>query len=163
MGQTGSKRSTTSRGHSIWTSTFYMIKENFQEQHFRLQLGVLIIFVLNMFSSRSMFASRRVAQLGQRQAQFHATSRAFVKVGDAVPDLEVLTEGSPGNKVNLAKELDNKHGIIIGVPAAFSMYIPSSSSRELMIQKALPVPRSISQATLSMRSSKTLGPSSSSL
>ncbi|TGJ85486.1 hypothetical protein E0Z10_g3235 [Xylaria hypoxylon] len=49
--------------------------------------------------------------------QFHATPRAFVQVGDAVPDID-LHEGSPANKVNLAKEFGS--GVIIGVPAAFS-------------------------------------------
>ncbi|KAI9890091.1 MAG: hypothetical protein M1814_004490 [Vezdaea aestivalis] len=43
----------------------------------------------------------------------------MVKVGDSIPDLEVLTENSPGTKINLAKELTGK-GLIIGVPAAFS-------------------------------------------
>ncbi|KAI8964223.1 AhpC/TSA family protein [Daldinia sp. FL1419] len=52
--------------------------------------------------------------------QFHGTPRAFVKVGDAIPDLEVLQEGSPGNKVNLAKEFTTANGVIVGVPAAFS-------------------------------------------
>ena len=49
---------------------------------------------------------------------FTTTRPAFVNVGDPIPDLE-LVEGSPGNKVNLAKELKGK-GIVIGVPAAFS-------------------------------------------
>ncbi|KAK7757358.1 hypothetical protein SLS62_000370 [Diatrype stigma] len=56
--------------------------------------------------------------------QFHATPRAFVSVGDAIPDLDVLVEDSPGNKVNLGKELGSGsgkgEGLIIGVPAAFS-------------------------------------------
>lgn len=43
----------------------------------------------------------------------------MVKVGDRLPNLDVLHEGSPGNKVNLSKELKGK-GLIIGVPAAFS-------------------------------------------
>ncbi|KUI58255.1 Peroxiredoxin-5, mitochondrial [Cytospora mali] len=51
---------------------------------------------------------------------FHSTRPAFVKVGDAIPNLEVLTENSPANKVNLAKELSTGNGIIIGVPGAFS-------------------------------------------
>ncbi|ROW00184.1 hypothetical protein VSDG_03505 [Cytospora chrysosperma] len=51
---------------------------------------------------------------------FHSTRPAFVKVGDAIPNLDVLTEGSPANKVNLAKELSTGHGIIIGVPGAYS-------------------------------------------
>lgn len=45
----------------------------------------------------------------------------MVQVGDKIPDVE-LVEGGPGTKVNLAKELKGK-GLIIGVPAAFSMYL----------------------------------------
>lgn len=53
--------------------------------------------------------------------QFHATPRAAVSVGDRIPDLEVLVEDSPGNKVSLAKELaKTSKGLVIGVPAAFS-------------------------------------------
>ena len=71
-----------------------------------------------------MFAARRVPHLirprrGLWSAQFHSSRPAFVKAGDSIPDLEVLVENSPGNKVNLAKTLKGK-GIIIGVPAAFS-------------------------------------------
>ncbi|KAL8732919.1 MAG: hypothetical protein Q9181_003786 [Wetmoreana brouardii] len=57
---------------------------------------------------------------------FTTTSPAFVGVGDRIPDIE-LVEGSPGNKVNLAKELKGK-GVIIGVPAAFS---PSCSAAHI--------------------------------
>lgn len=53
--------------------------------------------------------------------QFHSTARAFVQIGDPIPDLDVLVEDSPGNKVNLSKELKGK-GLIIGVPAAFSRF-----------------------------------------
>lgn len=50
---------------------------------------------------------------------FHATSP--VRAGDQIPDLDVLVENSPGNKVNLSKELGAKgKALIIGVPAAFS-------------------------------------------
>ena len=64
--------------------------------------------------------------LASIRAAFHASPAGFVKVGDKVPDLEVLTEGSPSNKVNLAKELATGNGVIIGVPAAFSkLYIRS--------------------------------------
>ncbi|KAI1385733.1 Redoxin-domain-containing protein [Hypoxylon trugodes] len=56
-----------------------------------------------------------------QQRMFHATPRAFIKIGEAIPDLEVLHEDSPGNKVSLAKELAAVHrGVIVGVPAAFS-------------------------------------------
>ena len=57
---------------------------------------------------------------------FHTTPRAFVQVGDAIPDLEVLHESSPGNKVNLAEEFKNGDGYIVGVPAAFSGTCSSS-------------------------------------
>ena len=43
---------------------------------------------------------------------FHASAPAFVKVGDKLPDVD-LVEGSPGNKVNLARELTGK-GVIVG-------------------------------------------------
>ncbi|KAI4280833.1 MAG: hypothetical protein L6R38_004140 [Xanthoria sp. 2 TBL-2021] len=49
---------------------------------------------------------------------FSTTAPAFVKAGDRIPDID-LVEASPGNKVNLAKELQGK-GLVIGVPAAFS-------------------------------------------
>lgn len=42
----------------------------------------------------------------------------MVKVGDSIPSIE-LKEGAPDNSVDLSKELGS--GIIIGVPAAFSM------------------------------------------
>ncbi|KAL9070694.1 MAG: hypothetical protein Q9157_005730 [Trypethelium eluteriae] len=51
-------------------------------------------------------------------SKFHCSSRLAVNVGDRIPDVELM-ENSPGNKVNVAKELKGK-GLIIGVPAAFS-------------------------------------------
>jgi 2-Cys peroxiredoxin 5 len=62
-----------------------------------------------------MFAAARTLPLTRAAAGrrlFHASAPAFVKVGDKLPDVE-LVEGSPGNKVNLAKELTGK-GVIIG-------------------------------------------------
>jgi len=58
------------------------------------------------------------------RALFHSSIRASVNVGETLPNLQVLHENSPGNKVNLAKEL-TENGVIIGVPAAFS---PSCSN-----------------------------------
>jgi 2-Cys peroxiredoxin 5 len=57
-----------------------------------------------------------------------------VKVGDSIPNLDILVEDSPGNKVNLAAELSG-NGIIVGVPAAFSTCLsskrkPSVGSRD---------------------------------
>lgn len=51
---------------------------------------------------------------------FHTTPRALVRVGQEIPSLEVLVEGSPGNKVNLAEEFASGDGYIVGVPGAFS-------------------------------------------
>ncbi|KAH8634430.1 hypothetical protein IG631_09830 [Alternaria alternata] len=62
-----------------------------------------------------MFATARRLPLVRPVASrrlFHASAPAFVNVGDKLPDVE-LVEGSPGNKVNLAKELTGK-GVIIG-------------------------------------------------
>lgn len=71
-----------------------------------------------------MFAAHRLAtrlpRVRPQAASFHNTAPAFVQKGDAIPDLDVLVEGSPGNRVNLAKEIKGK-GLIIGTPAAFSM------------------------------------------
>lgn len=44
----------------------------------------------------------------------------MVKAGDAIPSIQ-LNEGSPGDKVDLSKELASGKGLILGVPAAFSM------------------------------------------
>ncbi|KAL4811134.1 Redoxin [Aspergillus unguis] len=75
-----------------------------------------------------MFAARRFTASAPRaftqRALFHRTAPAFVQKGDSIPDID-LVEGSPGNKVNLAKELKGK-GVIIGVPAAFSPACSSS-------------------------------------
>ncbi|PHH49923.1 E3 ubiquitin-protein ligase dbl4 [Ceratocystis fimbriata CBS 114723] len=80
----------------------------------------------------SLFRSsvlRFAAAAGPRPAAaraFSSSAQRFVKVGDAVPDLEVLCEDSPGNKVNLGDEFASENGIIIGVPAAFSGACSSS-------------------------------------
>ena len=68
----------------------------------------LVTGVGRTFSQKSIISVRN----------FHASAAALVKVGDAIPDVE-LVEDSPGNKVSIAKELKGK-GVIIGVPAAFS-------------------------------------------
>jgi hypothetical protein len=45
----------------------------------------------------------------------------MVKAGDCLPDNAHLVEDSPGNLVDLRKEIGNEKALIIGVPAAFSM------------------------------------------
>lgn len=60
---------------------------------------------------------------------FHSTPAALIKVGDKVPYLDVLREGSPANTVNLAEEFSAEDGIIIGVPGAFSMFVSVLASQ----------------------------------
>jgi hypothetical protein len=78
-----------------------------------------------------MFITRRLAsalpRASSQRAWFHSTRPAFVKVGDSIPNLDILVEGSPGNKVNLAAELSG-NGIIVGVPAAFSTCLSSNAN-----------------------------------
>lgn len=67
-------------------------------------------------------AIRRIAICSARPARsFHSSARAFIKVGDKLPNLDVLVENSPGNKVDLSEFTKGK-ALIIGVPAAFSKY-----------------------------------------
>ena len=63
-----------------------------------------------------------------RRSAFHTTRPALVKVGDQLPNVgDVLHEGSPGNKVNLADEADKVTSmLLIGIPAAFSPACSSS-------------------------------------
>ncbi|KAF3360855.1 Pre-mRNA-splicing factor CEF1 [Verticillium dahliae VDG1] len=56
---------------------------------------------------------------------FHSTPRAFVRVGDEIPDLNVLVEDSPANKVNLADEFKSANGLIIGLKEAGSVFVVS--------------------------------------
>ncbi|EFE41588.1 hypothetical protein TRV_03687 [Trichophyton verrucosum HKI 0517] len=51
---------------------------------------------------------------------FHSSRPLAVSQGDSIPDLDVLTENSPGNKVNLASELASGKGVIVGTPGAFT-------------------------------------------
>ena len=63
---------------------------------------------------------RRLAFTAVRSARsFHASSAACIKIGQKLPNLDVLVENSPGNKVNLSEFTTGK-ALIIGVPAAFS-------------------------------------------
>lgn len=43
----------------------------------------------------------------------------FFQVGDKLPSLE-LTEGNPGNKVNISSVAKGKKIVIFGVPGAFT-------------------------------------------
>lgn len=71
---------------------------------------------------------RRLAlNVSRPTRNFHSSTRAFIKVGDKLPNLDVLVENSPGNKVNLTEAIKGK-ALIIGVPAAFS---PSCSESHI--------------------------------
>lgn len=71
----------------------------------------------------STTALRRLALNASRPTRaFHSSARAFIKVGDKLPNLDVLVENSPGNKVNLIEQIKSGKALIIGVPAAFSKY-----------------------------------------
>ena len=72
------------------------------------------MFTLRRSSTR---LATRLHRPTAHRAAFHASATHFVKVGDSIPDVELM-EGSPGNKVNLAQELKG-NGLIIGVPAAY--------------------------------------------
>ena len=86
-----------------------------------------------------MFATRRFVSLAPRAfgaaRGFQSTARASVQVGDSIPNID-LVETSPGNKVNIAKELQGK-GVIVGVPAAFST-LPNVPAT--MVRRHVPVP-----------------------
>jgi len=77
--------------------------------------------------------AQRTAAKARGFAAFHTSRPTLVRVGDKIPDLAVLVENSPGNKVNLADEFKKGDGLIIGVPAAFSgacsqQHVPSYMS-----------------------------------
>uniref|UniRef100_G1Q1S1 Peroxiredoxin-5 n=1 Tax=Myotis lucifugus TaxID=59463 RepID=G1Q1S1_MYOLU len=48
-----------------------------------------------------------------------AVAMAPIKVGDAIPSVEVL-EGQPGNQVNLAELFKGKKGVLFGAPGSFT-------------------------------------------
>ena len=62
-----------------------------------------------MFAARQLSLARPIA--GRRL--FYATAPTLVKVGDKLPNVELM-ENSPGNKVSIAEELKTGKGLIIG-------------------------------------------------
>lgn len=63
---------------------------------------------------------------------FSSTSAVMVKAGDTIPHVD-LVEDSPGNIVELHKEIGTGNGLIIGVPAAFSMLLLAISTVTLKL------------------------------
>jgi hypothetical protein len=85
-----------------------------------------------------MLALRSTRQLalrhrGSAARHFASATRCRVQLGDSLPDVE-LFEGSPGNKVNISKELTGK-GVIVGVPAAYctTLDAPLSSTHHVLV------------------------------
>ncbi|KAI0165190.1 Redoxin-domain-containing protein [Hypoxylon sp. FL1284] len=78
--------------------------------------------LLSSSSRRAPLAATAAAPTSAARRAFHATARRDVAAGEALPDLEVLQEGSPGNTVSLGRELSGPgaRGVVVGVPAAFS-------------------------------------------
>lgn len=72
----------------------------------------------------ALAARSGIASTARTTRAFHSTPAALIKVGDGLPHLDVLREGSPANTVDLAEELSAEDGIIIGVPGAFSTSRP---------------------------------------
>ncbi|XP_005384654.1 PREDICTED: peroxiredoxin-5, mitochondrial [Chinchilla lanigera] len=70
-------------------------------------------------SRRSEGGARGWARDGVRGFRSVAATMAPIKVGDAIPSVEVF-EGEPGNKVNLAELFKGKKGVLFGVPGAFT-------------------------------------------
>jgi len=123
-------------------------------------------------SLRSVLSLSRLVPLRPNTRFFTITAANMVKAGDKIPNVE-LYESSPGDKVNLSKELTGK-GLIIGVPAAFSKsnfsscffdleYIWSQQTQADRAVKAPLAPLLIFQATLEATSSRMPAKSSSSL
>lgn len=56
---------------------------------------------------------------GVRSFRSASVTMAPIKVGDAIPSVEVF-EGEPGKKVNLAELFKGKKGVLFGVPGAFT-------------------------------------------
>ena len=79
------------------------------------------------YTARRLAPAVTLASVRSKTRAFHATAPALVNVGDSIPGLD-LVEDSPGKTVNLAKELAQGKGLIIGVPAAFSEWVESSPS-----------------------------------
>lgn len=81
-------------------------------------------------------ALRRLSLNASRPARsFHSSARTSIKVGDRLPNLDVLVENSPGNKVNLS-ELVSGRGLLIGVPAAFSKHAFLGNLNDIRIRMA---------------------------
>lgn len=75
------------------------------------------------------FQAPRITTTTPSIKSFHTTPRAWIKLGDPLPDTDALMEKTPGTRVNLAEEAQKVNNmLLIGVPAAFS---PGCSTRHV--------------------------------
>ncbi|POS85939.1 hypothetical protein EPUL_001903, partial [Erysiphe pulchra] len=76
----------------------------------------------------STFLRRLAIRCYGPQRNFHCSQNALIKIGEKIPDTDVLVEDSPGNKINLRETIGESKALVIGVPAAFS---PSCSNSHI--------------------------------
>lgn len=71
-----------------------------------------------------MFQRTTLHKLSIRQCLqsrgIQTSRKMLIKVGERLPNINVLVEDSPGNKLNLREVIKEDKALIIGVPAAFS-------------------------------------------
>ncbi|XP_020823635.1 peroxiredoxin-5, mitochondrial [Phascolarctos cinereus] len=70
-------------------------------------------------ASRAARAAQTFPAASVRTLRSAPAAMAPIKVGDALPSVEVF-EGDPGKKVNLAELFKGKKGVLFGVPGAFT-------------------------------------------
>ncbi|XP_072495078.1 peroxiredoxin-5, mitochondrial isoform X2 [Notamacropus eugenii] len=70
-------------------------------------------------ASRTATAAQTFLVASVRTLRSASATMAPIKVGDALPSVEVF-EGDPGKKVNLAELFKGKKGVLFGVPGAFT-------------------------------------------
>lgn len=79
-----------------------------------------------------MFQRTTLHKLSIRQCLqsrgIQTSRKMLIKVGERLPNINVLVEDSPGNKLNLREVIKEDKALIIGVPAAFS---PSCSNSHI--------------------------------
>ncbi|XP_054297157.1 peroxiredoxin-5, mitochondrial [Pongo pygmaeus] len=90
----------------------------------RRSAGYILVGGAGGQSLAAAAAARRCSEGGWASGGVRSFSRAAaamapIKVGDAIPAVEVF-EGEPGNKVNLAELFKGKKGVLFGVPGAFT-------------------------------------------
>ncbi|MEE6515917.1 hypothetical protein FKM82_025059 [Ascaphus truei] len=82
-------------------------------KHSHTPFAICSRFAAVMLSFRLLSATRAAARTGT------ITRTMSLKVGDAIPDLQVF-EDAPGNKISMQDVFKCKKGVLFGVPGAFT-------------------------------------------